>query len=355
MLSNVTEITATCLPIGWFTVDPVVADDAILPTEYTYPHLIIPSRESRDDNPSYLHVYLPGTNSNPVGNNTAYSYLHSGSQIRSQNTSTVALSYCYGKLSDAERNQIVIDRHSDTTTQQQCLDSYHRDICLGGDSSAIVDVSHPNSIKQRLISLLIHLQSTRPVHEHWSQFLVLSPVSIDLNYSAIIVSGHSQGSGHAAFLALNFPFLRCVLVSGPQEYIQSSALPHHSWMSKYRNAGVFVTKDIVSFMHANEEDTADLMRTNLGIVHGPAYSLCDITDDMQSPAVAFYTTLPPSPHSMSRRPNHNSTVVDSATPVTSASGSSSSSSSNESFIIGDISIAQRPLYFSTVWPRLLTI
>jgi predicted esterase len=51
--------------------------------------------------------------------------------------------------------------------------------------------------------------------ESWAQYLA-TPDSID--WSNIIVGGHSQGAGHAAYLAKFNSVNRVLLFSGPNDY-----------------------------------------------------------------------------------------------------------------------------------------
>lgn len=89
--------------------------------------------------------------------------------------------------------------------------------------SDLVDVDATNSISGRLVALLQHLGAEDP---YWNQFLVADPSSpyhgnqaepARPAWDAITISGHSQGSGHAAFLAMSTPIRRVVVFSGPND------------------------------------------------------------------------------------------------------------------------------------------
>lgn len=71
------------------------------------------------------------------------------------------------------------------------------EIIDGTDRTPLVNVNRTNSIENRLIAALQYLQTQAP-SENWAQFLDAGP---DIRWDRIIVSGHSQGGGHAAVLS----------------------------------------------------------------------------------------------------------------------------------------------------------
>ena len=157
------------------------------------------------------HVYIPGTGSNPSERNTAMRYL---STTANDGMTTIGLSYQWGPYPDLERNALLGELQCDT---QVGLINYHRDIVFGGSSSGIVNVSLCNSIIGRLTSLISHLAEIDD-EAFWSDFLDSAG---SINFSKFIFSGHSQGAGHVCYLAKFYEIKRAVLMSGPQEALQS--------------------------------------------------------------------------------------------------------------------------------------
>ena len=77
-----------------------------------------------------------------------------------------------------------------------CWGDVRNEIVYGTDSSPLLAVAPADSIVARLTALLSYLNTAYP-SEGWGQFLAAgSPV-----WSKIVVGGHSQGAGHAAYLA----------------------------------------------------------------------------------------------------------------------------------------------------------
>lgn len=98
-------------------------------------------------------------------------------------------------------------------------------------SSDKVSVDAANSISGRLIALIDHLAVDDP---SWNRFLAHdkdSPYTaahrgpVRLKYKKLILAGHSQGGGHAAFLAMRTQVDRVVLLSSPDDTTQTGTAP----------------------------------------------------------------------------------------------------------------------------------
>jgi pimeloyl-ACP methyl ester carboxylesterase len=85
---------------------------------------------------------------------------------------------------------------------------------IEGGRSPHITVSRADSIEHRLIRLLQRLQQLRP-REAWGQFLQADGT---LRWEAIAVSGHSQGGGHAALIALRHRVARVICTGAPKDY-----------------------------------------------------------------------------------------------------------------------------------------
>jgi len=77
----------------------------------------------------------------------------------------------------------------------------------GTDRTPLVNITRPNSIENRLIKLLIHLRNQFP-NDNWGQFLINDST---LDWSKIIVAGHSQGGGHAGIIGRYHAVVRVVM------------------------------------------------------------------------------------------------------------------------------------------------
>ena len=97
---------------------------------------------------------------------------------------------------------------------------YRKAIVTGAPVSDKLTVTPGNSILNRFEKLLAYLVKQDP-QGGWGQFLKAGqPV-----WSRIVVGGHSQGSGHAAYIGHMFSVDRVLLFSGPQDYMDDLHRP----------------------------------------------------------------------------------------------------------------------------------
>lgn len=97
---------------------------------------------------------------------------------------------------------------------------YREAIVTGAPVSERVRVDPANSILNRFRKLLVYLAKNDP-DGGWGEFVRNGrPV-----WSRILVAGHSQGSGHAAYIGKLFRVDRVLMFSGPQDYMDNLNAP----------------------------------------------------------------------------------------------------------------------------------
>jgi hypothetical protein len=107
-----------------------------------------------------------------------------------------------------------------------CFDHYRETIVTGAPGSEKISVDPANSILNRLQKLLVYLVKTDP-DGGWDEFVAGGqPV-----WSRIVVAGHSQGSGHAAYIGKMFQVDKVLMFSGPQDYLDDLDEPA-PWQSR---------------------------------------------------------------------------------------------------------------------------
>lgn len=108
-----------------------------------------------------------------------------------------------------------------------CADKFRNEIITGDPVSNVVEVDSNNSILNRFRTFLAYLSKT-DLKGGWDNFIHHGePV-----WNNIIVAGHSQGAGHAAYLGKLFPLDRVLIFSGPQDYLEDLHMPA-PWLSMY--------------------------------------------------------------------------------------------------------------------------
>lgn len=140
-----------------------------------------------------LFVFFPGTGG------VAFNYLEVNNTAADLGFHAVNLTY--------PNNEAVNDLCGAPNTNLDCYGNVRLETKDGTDRTSLVSVSRPNSIENRLIKLLIYLRNQAP-NDNWGQFLINDST---VNWSKIIVSGHSQGGGHAGIIGRFHAVVRVVM------------------------------------------------------------------------------------------------------------------------------------------------
>ncbi|HEX7754583.1 MAG TPA: hypothetical protein VF421_04520 [Niabella sp.] len=114
----------------------------------------------------------------------------------------------------------VITTTCSNSTDSSCFDGYRQEIVFGTPVSPLVEVDSANSIVNRFTQLLRHLAATDKAGG-WDAFLQGAMPK----WEHIIVAGHSQGAGHAAYLGKAFRLAGVLMLSGPQDYLKDFNAP----------------------------------------------------------------------------------------------------------------------------------
>lgn len=118
-------------------------------------------------------------------------------------------------------NVINLRYPNDTSAQQacrwsadtSCYENFRREILEGIDYSPDVAVDTTNCVYHRLVKLLQFLDAAHPT-EGWGDFYSGNSI----NWPMIVVSGHSQGGGHAALIAKDHPVHGVLMFASPNDY-----------------------------------------------------------------------------------------------------------------------------------------
>lgn len=200
------------------------------------------------------------------------------------------------------------------TTDPDCTGNTRREIITGESLSALVAVNAANSITGRLTALLTYLDRTFPT-EGWGQFLRNGAV----DWSLVTVAGHSQGAGHAAYMAKLFSLDRAVMFSGAGD-VGVPGSPIARWFSL---PNITPASRQYGFTHtADELVTFALLRSNWNAIGLPAPAGGPVSVDGANPPYGSSNQLSTSadptavPPAISTSPRHASPVADVITPST---------------------------------------
>ncbi len=190
-----------------------------------------------------------------------------------------------------------------------CHGSVRREILTGQDLSSLIAVSPANSINNRLIKLLTYLHAQNPT-EGWGQYLVAGQP----NWTRIRVAGHSQGGGHAGYIAKLYAVDRAVYFSSPGDWRNGASQPA-TWIV---TPGATTAARQYGFTHVQDPLVPLAIATSvwqaLGL-SGPPTTV----DGASAPYMGSHqltTNAAPNQAGSGGSPFHGAPVVDSQVPLT---------------------------------------
>jgi|YNPNPStandDraft_1061719.scaffolds.fasta_scaffold25694_3 hypothetical protein len=178
--------------------------------------------------------------------------------------------------------------------------SIRRERLYGVDEYPGINVDYANSVQNRLTALLAHQHAAHP-DEGWDQFLSDTATPA---WPLIVVAGHSQGAGHAAYLTRDQQLAGALMFGGPGDFVSGQQA---AWL--FRPA-VTPADRMFAFTHADDPSFGAfiLNQRTLGLnQYGPAVDV-DTTQPPYAGSHMLYSRLAPPP---GQNP-HNAVVVDAA-------------------------------------------
>ncbi len=270
-----------------YSILPSLTNNAI--TSFNNEHYIY--LDTRTTLKNKLFVFLPGT--------TGYPAVYKLIVKKAASLGYHSIGLMYPNNSD-------LYTASASSTDNTQFGKCRQEIFDGTDQTSGVSVNADNCIKNRLYKLLLYLQTLHP-DQNWQQFMSNGEV----DWSKCIVAGHSQGGGHAWYIAKQVSVERAISFSSidwNSALSQSAAWvfnPGATPVSKIYS--INSTKDQI-FSYANvQTQLADMGLT------GPAVSI-----DSNTPPYSGSHTLTTSatPAINVLFPDHNMTCLDAYIPKT---------------------------------------
>jgi hypothetical protein len=172
---------------------------------------------------------------------------------------------------DYEDNVVAVScAHSQDTA---CFDHYREAIVTGAPVSEKITVSRADSILNRLTKLLLYLVKTDP-DGGWGEFVAGGQP----DWSRMVLAGHSQGSGHAAYLGKMFAVDRVLMFSGPQDYLDdlNEPAPWEAGPSATPGARFF------AFLNVNDPYNVHHQIANCAVLMGVAQPKTEMVEPGQT-------------------------------------------------------------------------
>lgn len=211
-------------------------------------------------------------------------------------------------------NDLSVGGRCASSSDADCSGKVRREVITGEDSSALIAIPRAESVAGRLVSLLGHLDRTYP-GEGWGQFLVGGQP----DWLRITVAGHSQGGGHAGYMAKLFSLDRTVMFASPGDTGLAAGSPA-LW---YGLANITPLSRQYGFTHSGDELVPfGLVLNNWRAIGIDQFGAAVSVDGAAAPPFSgshqLTTSAPanPSPVAPVPSPLHSSPVVDAITPLT---------------------------------------
>jgi hypothetical protein len=243
-----------------------------------------------------LLVFLPGTFGSPSNYRTILR------EAAAQGLHAIGLNY---------PNNATVASLCANSTDANCNGDTRLEILTGTDTSSVANISRANSIENRLIKLLQALHTQAP-QEGWDAYLTAGTPE----WSRIRIAGHSQGGGHAAFIAKRYLVDRAVYFGAPADTVANTA-QLAPWLLA---AGATPSARQAGFTHERDElarlPIVSAAWQALGLT-GPLNSV-DTASPPYGGSRQLTTNAPPAPGATALSPLHSTPIVDGVTPINSA-------------------------------------
>lgn len=189
-----------------------------------------------------------------------------------------------------------------------CYGDARLEILTGQATSAEVTVDRANSIENRLVKALRYMRST-DVAGNWGQFLAGDTAAV---WSKVSVAGHSQGGGHALFIAKRYAVWRATAYASGGDLLPGGG--RAPWV-----AAPFATDSTALFGFISTADELVVPTEALAAWSAVGMRGASVNVDAVVPpygaAQRFVTTATPQNAGIVSGPNHNVVVADVNTPT----------------------------------------
>lgn len=189
-----------------------------------------------------------------------------------------------------------------------CYGEVRRNLFDGGPRGAHSSVGPRDTIQHRLVAVLSYLNALHP-HGGWAPYLLGNRDLPD--YSRLVLAGHAQGGGEAAYIATRVAVRGVVLLSSPSDASQAGAPA--PWLDAVRAGAATPVARFFAFAHLGDalypRQRADWTAMGLDALGG-AVSV----DTSAPPYGGAHELLSDAPLPAVAQAAHDATALDAAVP-----------------------------------------
>lgn len=227
-----------------------------------------------------------------------------GIPARQQLITTLAARLGYHAINLSYPNSWTVGGLCRDSHDPDCHGKVRLDVLDGGERSGLVQIKAAESLEHRLGSLLAYLVTQAP-DQSWEQFL---DDSGGIDWSKLVVAGHSQGGGQAAIIGKQHRVARVIMLAAPVDHLRT--LEHHAaWLSA---PGATPATCYFGFVHGEDQGFEHIQRSweLLGLDARPA-----VTVDQSGPPYGGAQRLITEFGQVRRDKYHGCVVADRITPM----------------------------------------
>lgn len=163
----------------------------------------------------------------------------------------------YAAVSIAYHNEV--DSRSTCTSNSACYENFRREIVYGMDALPDpIHVTQADSILGRFLNVLETLERREVYFPAWRAIRARVAAR---DFSRVAVAGHSQGSGHALFIARDFEVERLIMLAGVTDRMNSgfAANAAPAWIANW-NFATAQTPSTRFFTYMHDDDGVAVVR-----------------------------------------------------------------------------------------------
>jgi hypothetical protein len=203
-------------PVSALTTAQSVSSNAVVNREY----YIQPSKTDPAIN-TFNQNHFVSVNEGAVLKNSLFVFLPGSYRIPAESRVILrkAVSMGYHVIGLEYPNDKPVNPLCRNTNDITCHRRARQEVVDGIDRHPAINVNPANSILNRLKKLLLYLQKTYP-SQNWGQYLTNGQI----NWSKIVISGHSQGGALAGIIGKFYPIKKVIMFS-MIDYLTNGKVP----------------------------------------------------------------------------------------------------------------------------------
>ena len=226
---------------------------------WSVPSLAYAPRNTSTAQAAHLVLHLPGTGTSSLDQEDfTATAARAGFHV-------LSLSYSSWPFAVANADAYCMASSASESAASDCSARLHESVVSGSVAHPLWPVPPSESIRTVALAALQTIG--------WQQFLLADGGGID--WRKVVISGHSQGASHAAYMSSTLPLAAAVLLSGPQEIV-AAAWIRSATTYKVTRRTMFAEYEQCGETPYFADRYCGVYRRGAGLAHGILYRNCEL-------------------------------------------------------------------------------